>query len=209
MSAPTADLRQQDTPEPTSGRSYPLSVSSGSPLRVLDVFCGVGGWSKSFAKKGWHCTGVDIAELGYPFDFVKADALTLEREWINGFDAVVMSPPCEEYARAWLPWLRGDHKPAQWAVDLLEWAVALSDRPGRLVECSHFGARHVPGSVRRESYALWGDVPLLMPVLPRGKMAKSGMRPELRAAIPPALADTVADWFTVQLLANTVSTTPR
>lgn len=31
MSAPTLDLRQPDTHEPTSGRSSPLSVSSGSP----------------------------------------------------------------------------------------------------------------------------------------------------------------------------------
>lgn len=180
-------------------RASHLSVASGSPPRLLDLFCGVGGWSKSFVARGWQCTGVDIAELGYPYTFVKADVLTLSREWIESFDAVVGSPPCEEFARAWLPWLRGDHKPEQWAIDLLQWNVALCDRPGRLVECSNFAARHVPGSIRLESYALWGDVPLLMPVLPRGKMAKSGMKPELRAEIPPALAGTVAEWFTLQL----------
>ena len=178
------------------------SVAAGSPLRLLDLFCGVGGWSKAFAAHGWACTGVDIAFLGYPFDFVQADVLTLDRDWINGFDGIVASPPCEEYARAWLPWLRADRQPARWALDLLEWSVALCDRPCRLVECSNFAARHVPGSTRCESYALWGDVPLLMPVLPRGKMAKSGMRPELRAEIPPALADTVCQWFTGQLLPN-------
>lgn len=171
------------------------ALASGSPS-VLDLFCGVGGWSKSFAARGWRCVGVDIAALGYPHEFVQADVLTLDREWIDGFDAIVASPPCEEYARAWLPWLRGDKLPAQWALDLLTWSVALCDRPRRLVECSNFAARHVAGSVRCESYALWGDVPLLMSVLPRGKMAKSGMRPELRAEIPAALADTVADYFT-------------
>ncbi len=166
---------------------------------LLDVFCGVGGWTKSFQARGWNCVGVDIASLGYPATLVQRDALTLPREWINRFDGVVMSPPCEEFARAWLPWLRGDHKPAQWALDLLQWSVALCDRPNRIVECSNFAARHIPGSIRFESYALWGDVPLLMSVLPRGKMAKSGKRPELRAEIPPALADAVADWFTGQL----------
>jgi hypothetical protein len=168
---------------------------------VLDLFCGVGGWSKSFAVRGWRCVGVDIAALGYPYEFVQADVLTLAREWLDSFDAIVASPPCEEYARAWLPWLRGDKQPAKWALDLLEWSVALCDRPRRLVECSNFAARHVPGAVRFESYSLWGDVPLLMPVLPRGKMAKSGMRPELRAEIPPALADTVADYFTAHIAA--------
>src|SRR3954465_9005108 len=93
-----------------------------TPL-LLEVFCGRGGWSKSFAARGWHCVGVDIAELGYPFEFIKADALTLTEEFINGFDGVVMSPPCEEFARAWLPWLRGDHKPAAWAVNLLHWSI--------------------------------------------------------------------------------------
>jgi|GEM_PF-2877402 len=184
------------------------AVASGSPS-VLDLFCGVGGWSKSFAARGWRCVGVDIAALGYPHEFVQADVLTLDREWINRFDAVVMSPPCEEYARAWLPWLRGDKQPAQWALDLLTWSVALCDRPRRLVECSNFAARHVAGSVRCESYALWGDVPLLMPVLPRGKMAKSGMRPELRAEIPPALADTVADYFTANWANAQSSATPN
>jgi len=162
---------------------------------LLDIFCGVGGWSKSFAAAGWNCVGVDIAALGYPWRLEQRDALTLPRDWIDGFDAVVMSPPCEEFARAWLPWLRGDKTPAKWSLDLLEWSVSLCDRPRRIVECSNFAARHVPGSVRCESYALWGDVPLLMPVLPRGKMAKSGMRPELRAEIPAALAETVERWF--------------
>lgn len=167
--------------------------------RVLDLFCGVGGWSKAFAARGWHCVGVDIAALGYPFEFVQADVWTLERAWIDGFDAVVASPPCEEFARAWLPWLRGDKRPEQWALDLLAWSVSLCDRPGRLVECSVFGARHVPGALLNGSYALWGDVPVLMPRLPRGKMRKSGKRPELRAEIPPQLSGSVADWFAAGL----------
>jgi len=168
----------------------------GKP-KLLDVFCGVGGWSKSFAKRGWRCVGVDIAALGYPFEFVQSDALALTPDFIDGFDGVVLSPPCEEFARAWLPWLRGDKTPEQWAVNLLEWSVALcKGRRNRITECSNFSARHVPGAIRFDSYSLWGDVPLLMPKLPRGKMAKSGMRPDLRAEIPPHLADWIAQCFT-------------
>lgn len=170
-----------------------LSVPPSPSL--LDVFCGVGGWTKSFSARGWNCVGVDIVSLGYPGRFVQRDALTLSREWIDSFDAVVMSPPCEDFARAWLPWLRGDKQPEKWALDLLEWSVSLCDRSCRIVECSNFAARHVPGAFRFGSYALWGDVPLLMPFLPRGKMAKSGMRPELRSEIPAALANAVECWF--------------
>ena len=62
-------------------------------------------------------------------------------------------------------------------------------------KCSNFSARHVKGAARVGSYSLWGDVPLLMRQVPRGKMAKSGMRPELRAEIPDELARSVAQWF--------------
>jgi hypothetical protein len=165
-------------------------------MKLLDLFCGRGGWSKSFAALGWDCVGVDIEQLGYPFKFRQCSVLELEPEWIDSFDAIAASPPCEEFARAWLPWLRGDKKPEQWAIDLLRWSVALCTRPRRIVECSNFSGRHVPGGTRVESYTLWGDVPLLMPQLPRGKMAKSGMDPAGRAEIPPPLGDWIAKCFT-------------
>lgn len=166
---------------------------------LLEIFCGRGGWSKSFAARGWLCTGVDLVDLGYPFSFMRRDARSLTAAEIDRFDAVVMSPPCEDFARAWLPWLRGDHTPEAWAIDLLRWSVALCDRPRRLVECSLFAARHEPGAVRVGSWALWGDVPLLFPQFRRGKTRISGLRPDLRAEIPPPLADTVADHFALSL----------
>jgi hypothetical protein len=174
-----------------------LSSALVDEVKMLDVFCGVGGWTKQFQSMGWECTGVDLEDFSrvYPGAFVQADALTLSRSFIDSFDAVVMSPLCEEFARAWLPWLRADKQPAEWAINLLCWSVALCDRPRRIVECSNFAARHVPGAVRCESYALWGDVPLLMPFLPRSKTRKSGKNPELRAEIPEDLAITVARWF--------------
>ncbi len=165
--------------------------------RLLDLFCGVGGWSKSFAARGWQCVGVDVLQLGYPYELKKCDVRQLTQDFINSFDAVTASPPCEEFARAWLPWLRGDKRPAQWALDLLEWSVKLcAGQKNRITECSNFAARHVPGGTRCDSYTLWGDVPVLMPQIAKGKMAKSGTKPELRAEIPPVLADWIASNFT-------------
>lgn len=170
---------------------------------LLDVFCGRGGWTKSFLKRGWWCVGVDLCQetpaelLEYPGVLMKCNALDLTDSFVNAFDAVTLSPPCEEFARAWLPWLRGDKTPEQWALDLLEWSVAIcKGRKNRITECSNFAGRHVPGGTRFGSYTLWGDVPALMPALPRGKMAKSGMRPDLRSEIPPHLADWIADNYT-------------
>jgi SAM-dependent methyltransferase len=175
----------------------PPAVLTAETPRLLDLFCGRGGWSKSFAARGWYCVGVDIEPLGYPYEFVQCSVLELPEDFLNSFDAITSSPPCEDFARAWLPWLRGDQKPEQWAIDLLEWSVKLcAGKQNRITECSNFAAKHVPGSLRFDSYALWGDVPLLMPHIPRRKAAKSGMRPDLRAEIPPALADWIADNYT-------------
>lgn len=143
------------------------------------------------------CEQTDADTLEYPGVLMKCNALDLTENFINSFDAVVSSPPCEEFARAWLPWLRGDKTPEQWALDLLEWSVALcKGRRNRVTECSNFAGKHVPGGTRFESYTLWGDVPALMPQLPRRKMAGSGMRPDLRAEIPPHLADWIAENYT-------------
>lgn len=124
---------------------------------LLDLFCGVGGWSKAFMRKGWTCVGIDISELGYPGIMCQCDALSLTPEWIDQFDGVTSSPPCEDFARAWLPWLRGDHKPEQWALDLLHWSVSVCEgRKNRITECSVFAGRHCPGGTRFGSYTLWG-----------------------------------------------------
>ena len=29
-------------------------------MKVLDLFCGLGGWSRAFAEAGHDCTGIDI-----------------------------------------------------------------------------------------------------------------------------------------------------
>jgi len=136
---------------------------------VLDVFCGRGGWARGLSCVA-EVLGVDndakFAAV-YPGHFMQADARSLTDRDFSLADFVVMSPPCEEFARAWLPWLRGDHSPNPEAVELLSWAVDVSKRfPGKvLVECSKFAARHVPGAVLNGSWALWGAVPLLLPDL--------------------------------------------
>lgn len=173
---------------------------------LLDLFCGRGGWSEAFARRGWSCVGVDINPVPYPFTFRRSSVLDLQPYWIDCFDAVVASPPCEEFARAWLPWLRGDRAPAREAIRLLRWAVALCDRPRRLVECSQFARRYVPGGTRFQSHVLWGDVPLLMPFWQANKERQSGSDPSRRAVIPYALADTVAQAFTNSLFTPIPST---
>lgn len=164
-------------------------------MRLLELYCGRGGWSRAFALAGWECVGVDWEPVAYPFKFLQLDVMELPVAWIDSFDAVIASPPCEDFARAWLPWLRGDKKPSAAALVHLTYSVRLADRPRRLVECSRFAARHVPGAVVTDSWALWGDVPLLLPRLQRHKARLSGSQKDLRAEIPFHLAHCVERHF--------------
>lgn len=65
-------------------------------MKVLDLFCGHGGWSKGFAKLGYECTGVDIRKMDYPYRFIKADLYDWEPD--QYYDIVLASPPCTEFS---------------------------------------------------------------------------------------------------------------
>src|SRR6266702_4344288 len=68
-------------------------------MKVLDLFCGMGGWSIGFHRQGFECIGLDITDLGYPYEFIQKDIRTIQ-EPLGKFDAVVASPPCVYYSQA-------------------------------------------------------------------------------------------------------------
>jgi hypothetical protein len=68
---------------------------SDSEYRVLDLFCGLGGFSQSFAESDrWDVTAVDIEERFSPD--IQADVFDLRpSDFEQDFDVVLASPPCE------------------------------------------------------------------------------------------------------------------
>lgn len=70
-------------------------------LRVLDLFCGMGGWSIPFLEDGDDVIGVDIEDNKYhhyPGPKIIQDIRTIDGRRFKDFDLIIGSPPCNEFS---------------------------------------------------------------------------------------------------------------
>lgn len=85
--------------------------------RLLDLFCGAGGCSVGYHRAGFDVTGVDIEpQPNYPHRFIQADAMAVLRDnlmddrlYLDQFDVIHASPPCQAYSVANNIHGRSDH----------------------------------------------------------------------------------------------------
>lgn len=72
-------------------------------IKVIDLYCGLGGWATGFIERGIDITGYDIVDFSadYPGKFVKADLLTYN-DFVEA-DVIVSSPPCIDFSKASFP----------------------------------------------------------------------------------------------------------
>lgn len=172
-------------------------------MKLLDLFCGKGGWTIPALARGWTCIGYDITDFGYPGQLVRAQLpIPVPELRLHNPDLLVASPPCDEFARANLPFrdlparAARRHDELQRAIQLLQWSINLInnfDCPV-IIECSRFSAKYVRPRPRFVgSYALWGNLPALMPInIPRRKQRMSN-DPTARAMIEPELSGWIFD----------------
>lgn len=70
-------------------------------LRALDLFCGAGGAARGLQQAGFEVTGIDIIEQpDYPGRFIQRDVQDLTPEYLQDYDFVWASPPCQAYSIA-------------------------------------------------------------------------------------------------------------
>ena len=184
---------------------------------LLDLCCGLGGWTRGFQAVGYECHGYDVKDWGYPgtlhlYDI--RDTQPIIDMWRSKVDVIVASPPCTEFTVRDLPWSRNKGLPPP-DLSIVQACFAIREgiQPRVFVLENVRGAQPYIGRapVHRKSYYFWGDTALI-PHLPQGhfkgvpfeswrangnrvinvpnksKESISGTHPEMRALIPWPLA---------------------
>jgi hypothetical protein len=166
--------------------------AGGTDRLHLDLCCGLGGWGAPFREADdWRSAGLDIrADL-------EADVVGDVRSLPFSVSPTLltMSPPCTEFSRYSMPWLDEPNPDMSLVEACLDAVQEL--RPTWWVLENVRGLKQYwsrEEAVRVGPYYLWGEFPFgsFNAVLPDGgKMSVSGERPEERAEIPYALADSL------------------
>ena len=116
-------LRNPECAQVNLAPNFPMSQ-----LRILDLFCCAGGAAKGYSQAGFEVVGVDIADQpNYPYEFIHANALTLDPDFLASFDAIHASPPCQAYSVTVKRTKNGDAWPK--LIEPVRAMLALSNRP--------------------------------------------------------------------------------
>ncbi len=164
----------------------------GASVNMLDLCSGLGGASQAMRERGWTVTTVDIDSQFSP------DVLTDIRNWhYSGpqLDFVWASPPCAEFSRTDMPWIKNAPEP-----DLSIMRACL--RIIRETKPRYWALENVRGAIKwfrplmgnptfsHHPWFVWGTFPPVSVVIRqrRQKQSYSSTQAAQRAMIPYELS---------------------
>jgi len=165
-------------------------------LQMIDLCSGLGGASQAMKDRGWNIITLDNNNRFNPdicLDVRKIPYMKLP------FDLIWASPPCTEFARAWLPWIKTDKEP-----DMSIAKACL--RIIQTMQPRYWIIENVQGAVKYfepllgkpmaiyKPYFLWGHFPPLgdIKITKQKKESYSSTQQAERAKIPYELSLAVA-----------------
>jgi len=170
-------------------------------MKILDLYCGMGGWARGLIDSGHEVIGYDIEDFSsiYPGRFIRADLLSFSD--FPHADVIVASPPCTEFSKSSFPktWQSVRKNPLN-----IELALKLFNRVYEIVDLvkpkfyiieNVRGAQKYVGKAREHkgSRYLWGNYPEFSvedspELYGKYRMSPSSDRPIIRSLIPYSIA---------------------
>jgi site-specific DNA-cytosine methylase len=165
-----------------------------TPLLMIDLFAGLGGASAAMRARRWEVVTVDL-DPQFGCD-VTGDIRRFH--WIGRRpDLVWASPPCVQFSRSDLPWIRSSDAPSLELVQAtLDWIAAVRPR-WWVVENVRGAIRWVKpllGEPRHQArpWFLWGEFPPIRFAPGHWKRCRAVRNAARRAAVPLALSHALA-----------------
>jgi len=157
---------------------------------VLDLFSGLGGWSKAFKDREHTVITVDNNKEFNPD--ICIDIMEFEPE--QYYDVVLASPPCTEFSKSMMPDSWNKNRTVNPDTTLTEKTIEIINKikPKYWIIENVCGARKyfkpILGEYKKKvgSRYLWGEFPIFdcKPVYGKWKLPPSKNRPALRSLIP-------------------------
>lgn len=127
-------------------------------LRMLDLFAGLGGASAVMRERGWFVVTVELERSLRPDVVADVRRSPVRGEW----DLIWASPPCTEFSRSFLPWMRGKYPPPDLSLVEAENVKGAQSWLGPARWVSPRSDRETEAAVvgdRRNPVYLWGQFP--------------------------------------------------
>lgn len=135
---------------------------------VIDLCCGVGGWTNGFLAEGWEAAGIDIRKQPqYKGFFIECDLLEVTVRELAKADFIVCSTPCEQFSVHCMKHFHPNPSHPHLGITLFNHARTICEQSGKpyIMENVRCAERFVGKAVNHcGPFYFWGNaVPAIFP----------------------------------------------